>query len=100
MKKSALYSLAAIGLGLAAGCAMTGHYGGEPGSYPAAYSLDGKPAVPRRPSGPPVDCPAGGDPRTCTITVKVNDPSCNPPTIVLEEFVKLPAIGEKNRIVW
>jgi hypothetical protein len=100
MKKSALYLLAAIGLSLAAGCATPGLRGEEPGSYPAAYTLDGKAVTPRKPSMPPGRCEAGGDARTCTITVKVTDPSCDPAAIVLEEFVKLPTIGEKNKVVW
>jgi hypothetical protein len=100
MKKSALYSLAALGLGISAGCAMIGQGGEEPGSFPAAYSLDGKPLAPRKPGVKPGSCAAGGDARTCTIPVKVNNPSCDPSTIEVEEYVKLPPISEKNRVIW
>jgi len=66
----------------------------------AAYPVGGKPVNPSAPSGRPVPCPAGGSTDSCTIPIKVTDPSCDADKIVLEHFVELGDIAHKKRITW
>lgn len=66
----------------------------------AAYPVGGKPVKAFAPSGKPVPCPAGGSADSCTIPIKVTDPSCDADKIVLEDFVELGDISRKKRITW
>ena len=98
MKTSVSCSVVAMAVFFAAGCSMVGPR--TEGSMPAIYPLGGKPLVPRAPSTPGVNCRAGGAANTCTIQVKVTDSNCDPANIVLDDYVLLPDIREKDKVVW
>lgn len=93
-------SAIAVALCLIAGCTQLRQHTEGSYSIAAAYPVGGKPMKTRKPSGPPVDCPSGGAARDCTLKVTVTDPNCEEANIKLEEYVKLPPIASKNRVVW
>jgi len=84
---------------LAAGCNTSGPRSEGSSSARAAYPLGDKPLTPRTPTGPGVPCPAGGG-DACAIKVKVNSSDCDPAGIELDEYVLLPDVTAKKRIVW
>ena len=100
MKTSVSWSVVAIAVCLAAGCSTIGLRTEGSSSVRAVYPLGDKPLPLRAPTVAGTHCQAGGAADACTITVKVNSPDCHPADIVLDEYVLLPDVNAKNKIVW
>jgi hypothetical protein len=65
------------------------------------YPLGGKPVMPLTPTGPGVNCPAGGPGNACSIKVDVNPAKCDAADDVrMPEYILLPEVATKSRIIW
>jgi len=99
MKTSVSWSMVAMVAFLAAGCNTSGPFSEGSNLYP----LGGKPLAPRAPTTAGVPCQTGGPAKTCTIAVSVTnpaDPKCPSDSILLDDYVVLPPIDSKDKIVW